>query len=266
MEGGKLVPAEALVLVTPTALTARGDNLLLGEEGHERGEKTTSAKAATNTLFFPTSSSSSTPSRFFPVLPSTLLLVAEINSLIISWVMMKESKGAIARYSDLMGPALDGNVVTEVCGLLRGYVERMKGRFLTDGEGGGGVGEGGGVVGGGEGGKELRTTTVSSSSSSSNKKLTLAEMKERVVAAEALEAVRCVTLWELSHTWINDPLVLVDPASAVIKDIKLVQELYAHVIEALNEASGEAATARSTAAAATAAAATSEAPGSPSAP
>jgi len=113
------------------------------------------------------------------------------------------------------------------------------------------------------------TAVASSSSSSSKKKLTPAEMKERAVAAEALEALLGVTLWELSRAWINDPLVLVDPTSAVNKDIKPVQDVYARVIEVLNEASGKAAAARSAAAAAAAAAAASAAlaaPGSPLSP
>ena len=269
-EGGVVVSAEALMLVTPMAVTAQGDSLLGGEGGRKGGEEiATATTEVPSSSSSASSSSSTTPPRLLPVLPSTLLLLGEINSLIVSWVMMKESKGARVRYSDLVGPALDGGVVREVCGLLRGYVEKVEGRLSKEGEGGGGGGGGKGVNLGATTTTLAGTAVASSSSSSSEKKLTPAEMKERAVAAEALEALLGVTLWELSRAWINDPLVLVDPTSAVNKDIKPVQDVYARVIEVLNEASGKAAAARSAAAAAAAAAAASAAlaaPGSPLSP
>jgi hypothetical protein len=93
------------------------------------------------------------------------------------------------------------------------------------------------------------TQTQTQTQQQPKKKLTPNEMKERGVVAEVLEGLQGVTLVELANVWVSDPMVLVDPTEAIKTDIKPLQEMYARVIDGLNELSGKKAAAAAAAAA-----------------
>ena len=199
------VPADALVVVTPSKLVERVGGR--EEEEEEEEEITFPGTEKSEKGGTPSSSSSSSP-RQVGVLGSTVKVVEEVNGLVGSWAMLREAPGALVRYSEDLGPVLDGWLVGEVAGVLKGYVEGVEKRW---------------VKGGGGGGK---------------RKLTPGEIKARGVVADALEAVLGVTLFELSTVWVQDPCLLVDGREMGDKVLRPVQEMYGRVIAALLEGTG----------------------------